>query len=87
MILEARRVLFLPLTLFVSILAACASPEMPAPADGQSVSIMAFNVENLFDNVDDPGRNDAALRRRLRGGRDVHHRIGGGRRCRILGRA
>ena len=61
MILEARRVLFLPLTLFASILAACSNPEMPAPADGQSVSIMAFNVENLFDNVDDPGRNDATF--------------------------
>jgi endonuclease/exonuclease/phosphatase family metal-dependent hydrolase len=45
--------------LFVSLVfTACASPEPPPPADAQSVSIMAFNVENLFDNVDDPGKND-----------------------------
>jgi len=29
-----------------------------APANVPRVSIMTFNVENLFDNVDDPGKND-----------------------------
>ena len=28
------------------------------PASIPSVSIMTFNVENLFDNADDPGKND-----------------------------
>ena len=28
------------------------------PAGEASVTIMAFNVENLFDNVDDPGKDD-----------------------------
>ena len=28
------------------------------PADKESVTIMAFNVENLFDNNDDPGKED-----------------------------
>lgn len=30
----------------------------PAATEEVSVTIMAFNVENLFDNVDDPGKND-----------------------------
>ncbi len=29
-----------------------------APAESSTVSIMTFNVENLFDNVDDPDKND-----------------------------
>jgi len=32
--------------------------EYEAPA--QSVSIMTFNVQNLFDNIDDPGKDDKA---------------------------
>ena len=46
--------------LFTLLLAACASPEKPAQAPGDipPVSIMTFNVENLFDNVDDPGKTD-----------------------------
>ena len=36
--------------------AACATPD-PAPPT-TPVSIMTFNVENLFDTVDDPGKND-----------------------------
>ena len=28
------------------------------PAHGEAVSIMTFNVENLFDNTDDPGKRD-----------------------------
>jgi endonuclease/exonuclease/phosphatase family metal-dependent hydrolase len=30
----------------------------PDPANAASLTIMAFNVENLFDNVDDPGKED-----------------------------
>ncbi|NKI34170.1 endonuclease/exonuclease/phosphatase family protein [Wenzhouxiangella sp. XN79A] len=52
------------------VLAACASgPGVDPSADAArpesqayewpSVSIMAFNVENLFDTADDPGKNDA----------------------------
>jgi endonuclease/exonuclease/phosphatase family metal-dependent hydrolase len=41
-----------------SFLVACASPEAEAPTDIPSVSIMTFNVENLFDNIDEPGKND-----------------------------
>jgi len=45
-----------------SVLIACErnDAEVPAtaPAKVPSVSIMTFNVENLFDNVDDPGKND-----------------------------
>jgi endonuclease/exonuclease/phosphatase family metal-dependent hydrolase len=41
----------------VCALAACVkAPAEPAPA---SVTIMTFNVENLFDMVDAPGKNDA----------------------------
>jgi endonuclease/exonuclease/phosphatase family metal-dependent hydrolase len=32
--------------------------EAAEPAGKASVTIMAFNVENLFDNVDDPGKED-----------------------------
>jgi hypothetical protein len=41
-----------------SLLVACASPEADEPSNTLQVSIMTFNVENLFDNVDDPGKND-----------------------------
>ena len=48
------------------LLGACASPEAERPADTLpastlQVSLMAFNVENLFDNVDDPGKNDSTF--------------------------
>ena len=36
--------------------AACAKPEVR----NISVTIMSFNVQNLFDNVDDPGKDDKA---------------------------
>ncbi len=58
------RVIFLVLLL----VGACAPvpgdhlPDTVAGPDrqpGQSVSIMTFNVENLFDTTDDPGKNDA----------------------------
>ena len=39
------------LTLF-----ACSNDEAPAT----SVTLMTFNVQNLFDNLDDPGKDDKA---------------------------
>lgn len=60
------------LTLAIGLmLAACSTGPMDDPSAGngapattggesQRVSIMAFNVENLFDTADDPGKNDAA---------------------------
>ena len=43
--------------LLVALLAicGCSQPEVPA---AHSVTIMTFNVENLFDNKDDPGKDD-----------------------------
>ena len=55
---------FVFFTACVAALAACrhdAAGDEPAPAGRPvtaSVTIMAFNVENLFDNVDDPGKDD-----------------------------
>ena len=48
------------LTILLTLLAlgACGSPSSP-PQD-VSASIMTFNVQNLFDNVDDPGKDDKA---------------------------
>jgi hypothetical protein len=46
--------------LFACWLGSCASEdeEQQIPAEGFAVTIMTFNVENLFDNNDDPGKND-----------------------------
>ncbi len=47
----------------VLLLASCEYEQRPATtgiADVQSVTVMTFNVENLFDNVDDPGKDDKA---------------------------
>jgi len=44
----------LPISVLMLCLGACAE----SVDEPQVVSIMAFNVENLFDNVDDPGRDD-----------------------------
>ena len=41
-----------------ALLAACSSTP---PTATQSVSIMTFNVENLFDTADDPGKDDATV--------------------------
>ena len=43
------------------LMAACATLDTLQDQESvaQSVSIMTFNVENLFDNVDDPGKDDA----------------------------
>jgi endonuclease/exonuclease/phosphatase family metal-dependent hydrolase len=58
------RELLLPALLATALLPACSKQqpdEALAAADEQyAVSIMAFNVENLFDNVDDPGKDDKA---------------------------
>lgn len=39
-----------------------AEPDEDAAFEAQLVSIMAFNVENLFDEFDDPGKNDSTYR-------------------------
>jgi hypothetical protein len=41
-------------------LAACGASEAPGTTPPSSVTLMAFNVQNLFDNVDDPGKDDKA---------------------------
>ena len=43
------------------VLGACAGSVDPASTAGpQTVTVMSFNVENLFDNHDDPGKDDKA---------------------------
>ncbi len=58
------RRLLLPALLATTLLPACSKQEQakaPVAADETyAVTIMAFNVENLFDNVDDPGKDDKA---------------------------
>ncbi len=49
-----------PLAIITSLLALCACSAPSSPTDDASVSIMTFNVQNLFDNVDDPGKDDKA---------------------------
>ncbi len=34
--------------------------DLDRPAAGHGVTVMTFNVQNLFDNVDDPGKDDKA---------------------------
>jgi endonuclease/exonuclease/phosphatase family metal-dependent hydrolase len=38
--------------------AACRDETASKTSGGHSVTIMTFNVENLFDNIDDPGKDD-----------------------------
>ncbi|MBT8095648.1 MAG: endonuclease/exonuclease/phosphatase family protein [Woeseia sp.] len=45
------------LILLLPLVAGCQHAAMHAVPD-EAVSIMTFNVENLFDNVDDPGKDD-----------------------------
>lgn len=47
------------LPFFAALLAAGCAGQGTAPGPAQRVSLMAFNVENLFDNADDPGKDDA----------------------------
>ena len=49
----------IPLSLAAA-LAACGASETREAAPPESVTIMAFNVQNLFDTVDDPGKDDKA---------------------------
>ena len=46
-----------PLVLLVAFLAVSGCSQSEAPAT-HSITIMTFNVENLFDNTDDPGKDD-----------------------------
>ena len=47
------------LTICVALaLAACRESAAPAASTPQSLTIMTFNVENLFDNIDDPVKDD-----------------------------
>jgi len=53
----------LALLTILSLLGACAGPGTARQDDAavlSTVSVMTFNVENLFDNVDDPGKDDKA---------------------------
>ena len=56
--LERKSLPVLLITFFLA--AGCTSPtQAPGHADGsQGVTIMTFNVENLFDTRDDPGKDD-----------------------------
>ncbi len=45
--------------MFVGLLVICASCGAPEP-EITAVTVMSFNVQNLFDNVDDPGKDDKA---------------------------
>lgn len=46
------------LAMICAMLALAACREQAGPAAAQTLTIMTFNVENLFDNVDDPGKDD-----------------------------
>ena len=63
------------------LLIACArnDADVPAvvPASVPPVSIMTFNVENLFDNVDDPGKNDLTYLPLSEKQRDEHRAVCG----------
>lgn len=53
-----RSAIALAMICAVLALTACREQAPPADAAAQSLTIMTFNVENLFDNVDDPGKDD-----------------------------
>lgn len=59
---ETRTTWVIAVTLMLVIVAGCASGDRRAVTaiDTVNVTVMAFNVENLFDNVDDPGKDDKA---------------------------
>lgn len=55
----AERLAIFPIGVALLLTVGCTQPTPPAPAAGsKAVTIMAFNVENLFDNEDDPGKDD-----------------------------
>ncbi|MGB5345413.1 MAG: hypothetical protein WBN23_04545, partial [Woeseia sp.] len=45
-------------SILLLVLSACAHQDEAALPGSATVSIMTFNVENLFDNTDDPGKDD-----------------------------
>ena len=47
----------LSLCLFLLFVGCVSKGPSYSPAEG-SISVMAFNVENLFDTIDDPEKND-----------------------------
>jgi endonuclease/exonuclease/phosphatase family metal-dependent hydrolase len=52
---------WLPVALLAFLVSACSPGEPPpAAAPVPAVTIMTFNVENLFDTADDPGKDDHA---------------------------
>ncbi len=51
-----NRLPYVLLALIAVTSAGCTSAAVRAPGNG--VTIMTFNVENLFDNIDDPGKDD-----------------------------
>lgn len=53
-----RPAIAVPMICTVLALTACREETPPADAAARSLTIMTFNVENLFDNVDDPGKDD-----------------------------
>lgn len=60
-----RTVQALLVVLATAVLAGCAATGRDGPDHGtapsaDAITIMSFNVENLFDNVDDPGKDDKA---------------------------
>jgi endonuclease/exonuclease/phosphatase family metal-dependent hydrolase len=42
------------------VIAGCATSQAPELVAPRAITVMAFNVQNLFDNVDDPGKDDKA---------------------------
>jgi len=50
----------IPLLLFAALLTACSPAKDTASEPAEAITIMAFNVQNLFDNTDDPGKDDKA---------------------------
>jgi endonuclease/exonuclease/phosphatase family metal-dependent hydrolase len=55
-----RQVFLVIATLLVASCKPIEDQEATAIADTRAVTIMTFNVENLFDNIDDPGKDDKA---------------------------
>ncbi|NNF52440.1 MAG: endonuclease/exonuclease/phosphatase family protein [Gammaproteobacteria bacterium] len=54
-----RRIYRPALIVLFLMLVGCAPMPGTQPESGTKITIMAFNVENLFDTDDDPGKNDA----------------------------
>jgi endonuclease/exonuclease/phosphatase family metal-dependent hydrolase len=48
------------ITMLAAVLGATACTHTGAPQPARTVTLMAFNVQNLFDNIDAPGKDDKA---------------------------